>query len=351
MLGTSEAIRQSQQKERREEHRARRCNLITSCVKSSFRSREINGRQIVLKDGKLFVDTITAPESDDAKDDSNNGHPFAGYFLPYPDTDYEGLVSTTTDAAPILNWIYIDKNTHEVKYGIRDQSQPHVTGPFDCTRLDRRMMFEGWEGFAAVEEYPAAWALYFDRSDDGLKDKVPFGTRVLEVELVRREKKLTQEQAREQREEALRAQQEQQQQREQGQGQEEVGVEAESLQQDPQQHQEEDADDEEERTDIISAPRSQTRQSQDSDRDTQNAFDEYDFGLLSLNTDDDMTSSIGYGADTVGMSTDPGASIWSRLDDNAGAGRMSSATYSIFSEDDEVSVAEAFYRENEKIGE
>jgi hypothetical protein len=40
-----------------------------------------------------------------------------------------------------------------------------------------------------VEEYPGIWGLYFDRDDDGLKDKVPFGTRVLEVELTRREKK------------------------------------------------------------------------------------------------------------------------------------------------------------------
>lgn len=53
LLGTSEAIRQSQSKERKEEHRARRCNLIVTCVKSSSRSRELNGRQVVLKDNKV----------------------------------------------------------------------------------------------------------------------------------------------------------------------------------------------------------------------------------------------------------------------------------------------------------
>lgn len=51
------------------------------------------------------------------------------------------------------------------------------------------MTFEGWEGFVAVEDYPGMWALYFDRDDDGLATKVPMGTRVLEVELTRREKK------------------------------------------------------------------------------------------------------------------------------------------------------------------
>lgn len=53
MLGTQEAIRQSQAKEKREEHRARRCNLIVSCVKTSHRSKEINGKKIVLRDSKV----------------------------------------------------------------------------------------------------------------------------------------------------------------------------------------------------------------------------------------------------------------------------------------------------------
>ena len=72
---------------------------------------------------------------------------------------------------------------------MRADAQLNVTGPFDCTSQDRRLTVEGWEGFAAVEEYPGICALYFDRDDDGLKGKVPFGTRVLEVEVTRRETK------------------------------------------------------------------------------------------------------------------------------------------------------------------
>lgn len=53
MLGTQEAIRQSQSKTKREEHRSRRCNLIVSCVKPSIRSRDINNKLIVLKDSKV----------------------------------------------------------------------------------------------------------------------------------------------------------------------------------------------------------------------------------------------------------------------------------------------------------
>lgn len=55
LLGSQEAIRQSQSKEKREEHRARRCNLIASCVKSSVRSREIDGRPVVLRNGKVCL--------------------------------------------------------------------------------------------------------------------------------------------------------------------------------------------------------------------------------------------------------------------------------------------------------
>ena len=186
LLGSQEAIRQSQSKEKREEHRARRCNLIATCVKSSARSREINGRQVVLRNGKLWIDAGTP-------DGSPLGHPYAGYYLPYPDTKYEGLVTTITDVAPIMNWVYIDRTTCEAKYGVRADAQPHLTGPFDCTRQDRRLTFDGWEGWCAVEESPGLWGLYFDLFDDGLKSVVQPGTRVLEVELGRKEKRFQKE--------------------------------------------------------------------------------------------------------------------------------------------------------------
>ncbi|KAJ9297642.1 hypothetical protein DTO271G3_4417 [Paecilomyces variotii] len=193
LLGTAEAIRQGQSKDRREEHRARRCNLIVTCVKSCIRSREIDSRQVVLKDNKLYIDvgTRTEPEQETSQPQQTQfGHPFAGYYLPYPDEKYEGLVSTIVDEPPVLNWIYVDKDTYEVKYGIRAQAQPNIHGPFDCTRQDRRVTLEGWEGFVAVEEEEGLWALYFDRDDNGLKGKVKPGTRVLEVELTRKEKRI-----------------------------------------------------------------------------------------------------------------------------------------------------------------
>ena len=53
------------------------------------------------------------------------------------------------------------------------------------------MMFEAWEGFMAVKwsEEKGIWRLYFDRDDDGLREKVGDMDSVLEVELVRRERR------------------------------------------------------------------------------------------------------------------------------------------------------------------
>ncbi|KAF2715679.1 hypothetical protein K504DRAFT_354525, partial [Pleomassaria siparia CBS 279.74] len=184
LLGTQEAIRQSQQQERREEHRARRCNLIARCVKPSVRAVEINGRPLVLRNGAVFVDTGTGDDDEDSND-----HLYAGYYLPYPDATHEGLVTTITDEAPVMNWVYVDAKTHQLKYGVRKDAQDNITGSFDCTRQDRRLTLLGWEGFCAVETEPGIWAVYFDVDDNGLRGKVHVGTRVLDIELQRCEKR------------------------------------------------------------------------------------------------------------------------------------------------------------------
>ncbi|KKY24785.1 hypothetical protein UCRPC4_g02315 [Phaeomoniella chlamydospora] len=131
----------------------------------------------------MYVDTST-----DVGDPTYNCHPFAGYYLPYPDAKYEGLVTTISEEIPMLNWTYVDKDTYNVRYGVRADAQSHLTGPWNCTRQDRRMTFESWEGFVAVEEEENLWAVRFDRDDNGLRGKVS-GKRVLEIELTRREKR------------------------------------------------------------------------------------------------------------------------------------------------------------------
>lgn len=99
------------------------------------------------------------------------------------------MVSTISDDPPQLNWIYVDRDTCEVKYGDRIASEPHIIGPWDVTKMDRRVMLTGWEGFTAVRYGPGEWALYFDVDDNGLQGVVGDDMKRMEVELMRKEKR------------------------------------------------------------------------------------------------------------------------------------------------------------------
>ena len=99
------------------------------------------------------------------------------------------------DDPPQLNWVYVDADTYEVKYGDKVASEGHLLGPWSCTKTDRRFTFEGWEGFLAVREEENVWALYFDREDDGLQGKKVSGCWMLEVELMRKERRKGKENA------------------------------------------------------------------------------------------------------------------------------------------------------------
>lgn len=82
----------------------------------------------------------------------------------------------------------MDEETYEVKYGLRVDAEGQLVGPWDCSRIDRRITLEGWEGFMAVQEDQGSWALYFDRDDNGLQGKTS-KERILEVEMTRKERR------------------------------------------------------------------------------------------------------------------------------------------------------------------
>ncbi|KAI0206160.1 hypothetical protein F4808DRAFT_193829 [Astrocystis sublimbata] len=182
VVGMSEAIKQIQSDARKKEHRSRKNNLIVHCLKSSQYSSMLEGRRVVLSGDKLYVDTGT-------RHDQEFGHPFAGYYLPYPESNGSGLVTTICDEPPIMNWIYVDRWSYELKFGNRAWADDNWPVPWDCSRQDRRLIFGGWEGFLAVKE-GNFWALYFDIDNNHLKDKVPEGTPVLEITLQRVEMRL-----------------------------------------------------------------------------------------------------------------------------------------------------------------
>ena len=115
-------------------------------------------------------------ESQDSDRLNEGGHLFAGYFLPYPGKQWrrkgDGYISTVSEEAPQLNWVYLDKDTFEVKYGLRAEAEDYLVGLWNCTPVDKRLTFDGWEGFTCVEVDRNVWQLFFDVEDNGLEGKV-----------------------------------------------------------------------------------------------------------------------------------------------------------------------------------
>ncbi|KAF2623856.1 hypothetical protein BU25DRAFT_414020 [Macroventuria anomochaeta] len=147
------------------------------------RKELFKGSKVVLRDGRLYVQ-LSSYKGEPL-------HPFAGYFLPYPDSNFEGLVSTISDEPPQLNWIYLDTGSKifQISHGLRAEAERGLTGPWGgrvCSDGEIRFLMENWEGFITVEtEEPGLWSLCFDRYDDGLKGKLGEDQRTVEVELVR----------------------------------------------------------------------------------------------------------------------------------------------------------------------
>ncbi|KAK3116114.1 hypothetical protein LTR53_003850 [Teratosphaeriaceae sp. CCFEE 6253] len=138
------------------------------------------GRAAALHDGIVTLHSdqmwIEAKDSETGWPVDATHHPFTGFYIAYPDSDRpstRGLVSTITVNPPMLNWIYVNKDTHALSYSNRSGSIAHHVGSFDWTSEDDGscITLEGNERFLAVEEAEGHWALYFDMDDDGLKAK------------------------------------------------------------------------------------------------------------------------------------------------------------------------------------
>jgi hypothetical protein len=55
VLAAQEGVREGQKKKKAEANRGQRCHLIANCLRTSRRSKEINGQQVVLKNGKVYI--------------------------------------------------------------------------------------------------------------------------------------------------------------------------------------------------------------------------------------------------------------------------------------------------------
>lgn len=136
-----------------EEERMRKFHLECYCEAKSRTAEEISGGRVVLRGDKLYI----VPENAAS---ARYGHAFEGFYIEYPDPKRPrplplGLVSTISKEPPMLNWIYVDKDTREVKYGNRTQSRAHIVGSWAWDAGEEGgaggLTLEGGEGAVAVE--------------------------------------------------------------------------------------------------------------------------------------------------------------------------------------------------------
>ena len=114
-----------------------------------------------------------------------------------------GLVTTISDDPPMLNWIYVDKHTLELKHGNRTQSREHWVGSWKWTDSEDEdnnagpdeepggLTLGGEEKFVVVEPVQSEaehgrWEVRWDKNDNGLKNIEGItGRKVLRVSLER----------------------------------------------------------------------------------------------------------------------------------------------------------------------
>jgi hypothetical protein len=90
----------------------------------------------------------------------------------------------SSKSPPALGWIYVDRDTREVKYGNKTTSMPHIVGRWGWTEDEVGVVLNSKrEMFVAVEEEDDMWAVYWDRKGDGAG--LPEGKKVLEISMER----------------------------------------------------------------------------------------------------------------------------------------------------------------------
>jgi type II secretory pathway pseudopilin PulG len=176
-VGIAQSTQQQRQDGRQEQQqqpnaatldpRLAKFRLTTLCDSQSSRRDQVHAKIVVLQEGKLYLDDPAERRFPDA-------HPFEGFYLEYPFRNEQpvpmGLVSTISRDPPALNWIFVDRDTHELRYGNKTQSIEHVVGPWDWSAEQSRLMLDDGEDFVALEERPGIWQLCWDERGDHLAD-------------------------------------------------------------------------------------------------------------------------------------------------------------------------------------
>jgi hypothetical protein len=185
VLGLQEKAESTKNNGNQPEWKTEKCHMRCRATDRTPDNRKelFSGSQVVVRDGKLYVQLSTY--------EGKPNHPFTGYYLPYPDSNFDGLVSTISKEPPQLNWIFLHKESWQICCGLRVEADRQLPGPWGakvCSNGEKRFIMEDWEGFIAVEtEETGLWGLYFDKYNNGLKGKVTGDWRTVEIELIREE--------------------------------------------------------------------------------------------------------------------------------------------------------------------
>lgn len=193
VIGVAEGVSRPKEQNKEASNETR---MIKFFMDAFCENDEVNGYTVVLKHDKVWL----APKHEETLEplplkDGSISHSFTGFYVQYPDDDRSpaerGLVSTISVDPPMLNWIYINKDAHELRYGNRTASIKHIVGPWDWTEDESGVTLEGGELWVAVEEEKRRdglkWALYYDRYEDGLGNgRKANGKRRLQCSLERR---------------------------------------------------------------------------------------------------------------------------------------------------------------------
>ncbi|TGO19757.1 hypothetical protein BPAE_0331g00080 [Botrytis paeoniae] len=173
VIGTAEALDVQKKEDLAQKHKAK--FFMTANFAPDGKAAHEKEAQVVLRDNRMYLNHPDAPKE---------GHRFCGYYFMYPGTEEHGLVSTIQDNPPMLNWIYVDSSTLEVRYGGRADTVGNLAHPWEWSEDEVNLTLEEDEGFVAVEVEPGLWQIYFDRNGDF--SGLPTGKKIQEVCLLRR---------------------------------------------------------------------------------------------------------------------------------------------------------------------
>ncbi|MDI1490413.1 MAG: hypothetical protein OHK93_001616 [Ramalina farinacea] len=171
----------------------RKFRLECYCEAATGRARALQGGNVVLRGGKMWVEEATSRDQEDGE----GGNGFEGFYIEYADNELPkplplGMVSMVFEAGekPTMNWIYVDRDTREVRYGNRTKSREHVVGSWGWESGEEGgaggVTLEGGEGAVAVETgQKGLWEVRWEdeRGDVGV---VPKGKHRMQVSLERR---------------------------------------------------------------------------------------------------------------------------------------------------------------------